>query len=81
MLSMPVLLVCKCSCPQKSLATSNISNKLRASNLEASRQKGGRQTQLLDMPVQLQGGHNGECISTCQVLPPWCLSISTYMET
>jgi hypothetical protein len=47
---------------QRSLATSNISNKLRASNLEASRQKGGRQTQLLDMPVQLAHGHNGGCL-------------------
>jgi hypothetical protein len=30
------------------------------------------------MPVQLQGGHNGESISTSQVLRPWCVSFSTY---
>lgn len=47
--------VCFPSWPlQKSLATSNIINKMRASNLEANRQRGGRQTQLLDNPVQLQ---------------------------
>lgn len=51
----PSLLFCLLVGPlQKSLATSNIINKMRASNLEANRQRGGRQTQLLDNPVHLQ---------------------------
>lgn len=53
---------------QKSLPTSNISSKLRASAQEASRHKEGRQMQLLDAPVQLQSGPNGA--NPLIVVPP-----------